>query len=44
LLEKCDVLVPNETELFILAGEDNPSIDKIDEAIDKVFKRGVKTL
>lgn len=44
LLEKCDVLVPNETELFILAGEDNPSIDKIDEAIDKVFKRGVKNI
>lgn len=44
LLEKCDVLVPNETELFILAGEDEPDLDRIDEAIDKVLKRGTKNI
>jgi ribokinase len=44
LLEKCYVLVPNETELFILAGEDEPDLDRIDEAIDKVLKRGTKNI
>lgn len=44
LLQKTHILVPNETELFILAGEDKPSLDRIDEAIEKVYKRGAKNI
>jgi len=44
LLKKSHILIPNETELFILAGENKPSAEKLDQAIEKVYKRGVKNL
>jgi len=44
MIKKCYVLIPNETELFLLVGEDKPSLDKVDEAIDKLLKRGAKNV
>lgn len=44
LLEKSYILIPNETELFFLVGEDKPSLDKVDEAIERLYNRGVNRL
>ncbi len=44
LLKKSYILIPNETELFLLAGEDGLNLDRIDEVIEKVYRRGVNNL
>ncbi len=44
VLKKSYILIPNETELFILIGEEKPCFDTIDEAIEKLYNRGINKL
>lgn len=44
IIKKSYILIPNETELFLLAGEDNHSMENIDDVVQKVYKKGVKNL
>lgn len=43
-ISKSYILIPNETELFLLAGEGSPSMERLEEVVEKVYENGVKNL
>src|SRR5699024_6917177 len=44
VIKKIDVLIPNETELFILAGKKEPSLDNMENIAREVYNKGCRTL
>lgn len=44
IIRKIDILVPNETELFILAGKRGLSLDNMEDVAREVYNKGCPTL
>lgn len=44
LISKTHILIPNETELFILAEEDDISLEKVEEVARKILNKGCENL
>lgn len=43
-IRKSYILIPNEIELFLLAGEDKVHLNKLEDVAEKVYEKGVQNL